>query len=125
MRKNGFDLSGYARDNWATLGPKLRGKLHFFAGEMDDFYLNLAVYRFQDMIAEVAGPDYPIRFEYCRPKKGHNWHPTAWAGVVRELPDHVRKTAPDGAPVRSEERRVGNEVSDTVLSRWFAYSLTQ
>src|SRR3546814_17484365 len=60
MREKGFDLSGYARDNWTTLGPKLRGKLHFFAGEMDDFYLNLAFYRFQEMIAEVAGKDYPI-----------------------------------------------------------------
>src|SRR3546814_3549173 len=45
MREHGFDLSGYARDNWATLGPKLRGKPHFFAGEMDDLYLNLAVDR--------------------------------------------------------------------------------
>jgi len=99
MREKGFDLSGYARDNWATLGPKLRGKLHFFAGEMDDFYLNLAVYRFQEMIAEVAGKDYPIRFEYGRPKKGHNWHHTDWAGVVREVADHVRKNAPAGAPV--------------------------
>src|SRR3546814_20523801 len=99
MRENGYDLSGYARDNWATLGPKLRGELHFFAGEMDDFYLNLAVYRFQDMIAAVAGPDYPISFEYGRPKKGHNWHHTDWAGVVREV----------AAPVRSEERREGKE----------------
>lgn len=99
MREHGFDLSGYARDNWATLGPKLRGKLNFFAGEMDDFYLNLAVYRFQDMVAEVAGPDYPIRFEYGRPKKGHNWHHTDWAGVVREVADHVRSAAPAGAPV--------------------------
>ena len=99
MRENGFDLSGYARDNWATLGPKLRGKLNFFAGEMDDFYLNLAVYRFEEMIAEVAGKDYPIRFEYGRPKKGHNWHHTDWAGVVREVADQVRKNAPAGAPV--------------------------
>ena len=29
-------------------GPKLAGKLHFFAGDMDDFYLNLAVYRFEE-----------------------------------------------------------------------------
>lgn len=99
MREHGYDLSAYVRDNWPVLGPKLSGKLNFFAGEMDDFYLNLAVYRFQDMIAEVAGKDYPIRFEYGRPKKGHNWHHTDWAGVVREVADHVRKTAPAGASV--------------------------
>jgi hypothetical protein len=64
---------------------------------MDDFFLNLAVYRFEAMIAEVAGSDYPIRFEYGRPKKGHNWHHTDWAGVVREMAAHVERTAPEGA----------------------------
>lgn len=97
MRDNGFDLSAHARRNWAALAPRLRGKIHMFAGEMDDFYLNLAVYQFHDMIREVAGEDYPIRFEYGRPKMGHNWHHTDWAGVVREVADHVRANAPAGA----------------------------
>ena len=99
MRAKGYDLSGYARDNWPTLGSKLRGKINMFAGEMDDFYLNLGVYRFQEMVAELAGADYPIRFEYGRPKKGHNWHHTDWAGVVREIAAYVRKIAPPGAPL--------------------------
>lgn len=99
MRAKGYDLSGFARDNWARLGPLLRGKIHMFAGEMDDFYLNLAVYRFQEMVTAVAGADYPIRFEYGRPKKGHNWHHTDWAGVVREVAAYVRKIAPPGAPI--------------------------
>jgi putative esterase len=99
MRDKGYDLSGFARDNWARLGPLLRGKIHMFAGEMDDFYLNLAVYKFQEMVAEVGGKDYPIRFEYGRPKKGHNWHHTDWAGVVREVADYVKKIAPAGAPI--------------------------
>ncbi len=66
---------------------------------MDDFSLNLGVYKFEDMIGEVGGKDYPIRFLYGRPKKGHNWHHTDWAGVVREVADHVRKNAPAGAPL--------------------------
>ena len=37
MRDNGYDLRDYAQKNWATLGPKVAGKLHFFAGDMDDF----------------------------------------------------------------------------------------
>ena len=96
MRTNGYDLSEYTRRNWATLGPKLRGKLNFFAGEMDDFYLNLAVYNYQSMLTEAAGPDYPARFEYGRPKKGHNWHHTNWAGVVREMAEHIKRNAPSG-----------------------------
>ena len=99
MRAKGYDLSGLARDNWTRLAPLLRGKIHMFAGEMDDFYLNLAVYKFQEMVREVAGADYPIRFEYGRPKKGHNWHHTDWAGVVREIDDYVRKIAPPGAAI--------------------------
>ncbi len=99
MRAKGYDLSAFARDNWARLGPLLRGKIHMFAGEMDDFYLNLGVYKFQEMVTEVAGSDYPIRFEYGRPKKGHNWHHTDWAGVVREVAAYVRKIAPPGARI--------------------------
>jgi hypothetical protein len=101
MRDNGYDLSAHVRNNWARLGPQLRGRLNFFAGEMDDFYLNLAVYQFQDMIREVGGADYPIRFEWGRPKKGHNWHHTDWAGVVREMAEHVRRNAPAGADTAS------------------------
>lgn len=97
MREHGYDLSAYARDNWATLGPRLRGKINLFSGEMDDFFLNLAVYGFQEMVAEAAGTDYPIRFEYGRPKKGHNWHHKDWAGVVREMAEHIERTAPEGA----------------------------
>ena len=99
MRDNGYDLSAHVRRNWDRLGPQLRGRINLFAGEMDDFYLNLAVYQFETMIREVGGADYPMRFEYGRPKKGHNWHHTDWAGVVREMADHVRRTAPAGADV--------------------------
>lgn len=99
MRAKGYDLSAFARDNWTRLGPLLRGKIHMFAGEMDEFHLNLAVYKFQEMVTEVAGSDYPIRFEYGRPKKGHNWHHTDWAGVVREVAAYVRRIAPPGAPI--------------------------
>ena len=99
MKENGYDLREFAERNWATLGPKLAGKLHFFSGDMDDFYLNLGVYKFQEMVTEVAGKDYPIRFEYGRPKKGHNWHHTDWAGVVREMGAYIRKIAPPGAKI--------------------------
>ena len=73
---------------------------------MDDFYLNLGVYKFQEMVTEVAGSDYPIRFEYGRPEKGHNWHHTDWAGVVREVAAYVRKIAPPARGSRSGTTRV-------------------
>ena len=58
-KEQGFDLREYAQRNWATLGPKLAGKLHFFAGDMDDFYLNLAVYQFEEFLK--VGDQSPLR----------------------------------------------------------------
>lgn len=96
-RKHGFDLTYYVADHWSTLGPKLKGKLHFVSGEMDDFYLNLAVYDFQHMIEKHAPAGYPISFTYGRPEKGHGWHNKDWAATVRDMATHVRETAPSGA----------------------------
>ena len=47
--------------NWATLGPKLRGKLHIWVGEADDYFLNNAVHLLDDFLrggqAAVRGED--------------------------------------------------------------------
>ena len=45
MKVKGYDLTDYLRTHWAAIGPSLVGKLHFYCGDMDSFYLNLAVYR--------------------------------------------------------------------------------
>lgn len=97
MRDHGYDLRYYAETNWSTLGPKLVGKLNFFAGDMDNFYLNLAVYRFQDFLKGTTNPHYEGRFEFGRPMKGHSWHLTDWAGMLREMSEYVKKNAPTGA----------------------------
>lgn len=96
MRDNGYDLTEYARRNWSTLGPKLVGKLNFFAGEMDNFYLNLAVYDFEAMLKATSNPHYAGRFEYGRPKQGHSWHHKDFSEMIREMAEHVKKTAPAG-----------------------------
>jgi hypothetical protein len=96
MRDHGFDLREYAQRNWTTLGPKLVGKLHFFAGDMDDFYLNLAVYDFQQMLESSTNPHYQAEFTYGRPMKGHSWHAWTWAGFARRAGAFVRSNAPAG-----------------------------
>ena len=85
MKENGYDLREYAQRNWATLGPKVAHKLHFFAGDMDDFYLNLAVYRFEEFAKSTTNPKSDATFVYGRPMKGHSWHNWTWAGFVREV----------------------------------------
>jgi hypothetical protein len=96
MRENGYDLREYAQRNWATLGPKLAGKLHFFSGDMDDFYLNLAVYRFEEFLKGTTNPKSDATFTYGRPMKGHSWHAFPWAEFVRQVGAHVRKNTPPG-----------------------------
>jgi hypothetical protein len=95
MRDHGFDLRDYAERNWSTLGPKLVGKLHFFAGDMDNFYLNLAVYDFEDFLTRVHAP---TDFTYGRPEKGHGWHSFTWAEMIRKMADAIKATGADATP---------------------------
>lgn len=95
MRENGYDLREYAQRNWSTLGPKVAKKLHFFAGDMDDFYLNLAVYRFEEFLKST--PDgKTVPFTYGRPMKGHSWHAFPWAELVRQMGAYVKQNTPTG-----------------------------
>lgn len=94
MRDNGFDLRAYAERNWETIGPKLVGKLHFFLPDMDDFYLNLAMYRFEEFLKGTTNPHVPGKFVYGRPMKGHSWHPDTWADLVRQMAAHVEENSP-------------------------------
>ena len=96
MRENGYDQREYLQRNWATLGPKLAGKLHFHSGDMDDFYLNLAVYRMEEFLKSTTNPRSDAVFEYGRPMKGHSWHEHTWAELVKQMGGHVEKRAPAG-----------------------------
>jgi hypothetical protein len=96
MRDHGYDLRAYAEQNWATIGPKVVGKLHFSAGDMDDYWLNLAVYKFEDFLKSTTNPHYTGDFVYGRPMKGHAWHPTTWADFIRRVATTIKGAAPTG-----------------------------
>jgi hypothetical protein len=96
MREHGYDLRAYIEKNWSTLGPKLAGKLHFIAGDMDNFYLNLAVYLLEDFTKKAANPPSDATFEYGRPMKGHSWHAKNFADMLREMAEQVKKNTPPG-----------------------------
>ena len=96
MRDHDYDLRFYLEKNWATIGPKLVGKIHVYCGDMDNFYLNLAVYRLEDFLRR-ANPAYGGSFEYGRPMKGHGWTPLNQAELVRTMANHITLNAPPGA----------------------------
>ena len=39
-----YDLRYILERDWKTLGPKLKGKIHIYTGDMDNWYLHNAVY---------------------------------------------------------------------------------
>lgn len=73
--KEHFDLRYYMERNWDWLGPKLAGKLHFICGDMDNFYLNEALYKLEAFLESTTDPYYDGSFIWGRPNKGHCWSP--------------------------------------------------
>jgi hypothetical protein len=96
MRDHGYDLRYFLEDNWPKIGPQLVGKLHLYCGDMDNYYLNLAVYLLEDFLKATTEPYYAGSFEYGRPMKGHGWHPSSWADLVRAIASHITRNAPRG-----------------------------
>lgn len=85
MRDHGYDLSYNIRTHWASLGPDLAGKIHVYVGDMDNYYLNLAVYLLQDSLEALKNPAANATFEYGRPMKGHGWQPMSNADLIRMM----------------------------------------
>ena len=106
--KENFDLSHIIARDWKTLGPKLRGKIHIYVGDMDNYYLNDAVYRAEAFLKGAKDPtfdgevDYGDRAEHC-----WNERPNAIARLRYHqmyIPRSVKfmeKTAPPGADLKS------------------------
>src|SRR5947209_1942363 len=90
FKAHDYDLRDYLERTWATLGPQLRGKIHVFTGDMDTFYLNLAVYRLEEFLTR-ARPAADAEFVYGRPMKPHGWQPWTNAALIRILAARAAK----------------------------------
>ncbi|HEX9579659.1 MAG TPA: hypothetical protein VF970_01005 [Gemmatimonadales bacterium] len=69
--RQNYDLSYILRRDWRTLGPKVKGKLFIYVGDMDNYYLNNAVYLTEEFLESTSDPyydgkvDYGDRAEHC------------------------------------------------------------
>ncbi|HEY1880180.1 MAG TPA: hypothetical protein VGG68_09630 [Caulobacteraceae bacterium] len=105
-----YDLSHIIERDWATLAPKLQGKLHIYVGSADTYYLNDAVYFTQDRLEALSPPwngevAYGDRAEHCwngDPKLSnalsrlhYNWQ------YLPKILDRIAATAPAGADLTS------------------------
>ena len=98
MRANGYDLVHYMRTHWPRIGKHLVGKLHFYAGDMDHYYLNLAVYLAEEFLESTKDPYYRGTFTYGRPMRGHT-RPVPIATLLRRMADAIVRDTPAGEPV--------------------------
>jgi hypothetical protein len=102
-----YDLTHIIRRDWRMLGPKLRGKLHIYAGDMDNYYLNNAVYLTEAMLDSLTDPpadaevDYGDRAEHCW--NGDHERANAYSRLryhqmfIPRIMDQIRRNAPAGA----------------------------
>jgi hypothetical protein len=69
--RENYDLRHILERDWETLGPKLAGKIHIYCGDMDNYYLNNAVYWTEEFLESTTDPyydgevDYGDRAEHC------------------------------------------------------------
>ncbi len=91
-----FDLRHILERDWATLGPKLVGKLHTGVGLMDNFFLDFGVYHMEEFLESTTDPYYGGTFWYGK-RGGHGWRPFGTAELLRRMADHIRGRAPEGA----------------------------
>ena len=109
--KENYDLRYILERDWATLGPRLEGKLHIYVGDMDNYYLNNAVYLAEEFLEGTTDPyyggevDYGDRAEHCWNGDHENGnHISRLRYNTMYLPkilERIDATAPEGADLSS------------------------
>jgi hypothetical protein len=105
-----FDLSYIIARDWATLAPKLKGKIHIYVGSGDNYYLTDSVYFAQERLESLQPPyegtiAYGDRAEHCwngDPKLGNAYSRLHYD--FQYLPlilERIAASAPPGADLKS------------------------
>jgi hypothetical protein len=107
-----YDLAAMMQRDWATLGPKLEGKLHFAVGDGDTYFLNNAVHRLQKQLDASRNPHSDATFqygpgmphcytggpgEYTMQENNADWTQR----ILPQMVAHMLATAPAGADTKS------------------------
>jgi hypothetical protein len=109
--KEHYDLGYILQRDWKTLGPKLQGKIHIYVGDMDNFYLNNAVYLMESFLESTKDPYYAGEVKYGD-RAEHCWNgdptrPNALSRLryhqmyIPRSVESILKTAPLGADLKS------------------------
>ena len=109
--RENYDLGHILRRDWQKgLGAKLRGKLNIYVGDMDNYYLNNAVYLVEEFLRKADPPfegeiEYGDRAEHCW--NGDPTRPNATSRLryvqmfAPKIVKRIEKSAPSGADLKS------------------------
>jgi Putative esterase len=109
--RENYDLSYILRRDWHKIGRKLEGKIHIYVGDMDNYYLNNAVYLVEEFLESTKDPyyggevDYGDRAEHCW--NGDHTRPNAISRLryhqmfAPRIVERILKSAPAGADLKS------------------------
>ncbi len=110
--RENYDLVHILRRDWNKgLGKKLEGKIHIYVGDMDNYYLNNAVYLAEEFLEGTTDPPYAgevaygDRAEHCW--NGDSTRPNAISRLryhqmfAPKIVERIEKSAPAGADLKS------------------------
>lgn len=104
--KENFDLRYIMERDWEKIGDKLEGKIHIYCGDMDNYYLNNAVYLTEEFLESTQNPYYAGEVLYGD-RAEHCWNgdPDLPNYITRlryhtmyldRIGERLKKTAPNG-----------------------------
>ena len=109
--RDNYDLRFIMERDWDTLGSKLEGKINIYCGDMDNYYLNNAVYLTEEFLEKTENPyyggdvDYGDRAEHCW--NGDHDNPNAISRLryhrlhIPKIMKRIEESAPAGADLTS------------------------
>jgi hypothetical protein len=109
--RENYDLTHIMKRDWALHGQDWKGKIRIYCGDMDNYYLNNAVYLAEEMLETTTSPyyegevDYGDRAEHCW--NGDHSQPNHISRLryhqmfIRKWANEVARVAPDGADLQS------------------------
>ncbi|WP_297796309.1 alpha/beta hydrolase-fold protein [uncultured Eudoraea sp.] len=109
--KENYDLRYILERDWDKLGDKLKGKIHIYCGDMDNYYLNNAVYKMEDFLENTSDPYYEgevlygDRAEHCwngNPEEPNHISRLRYNSMyVPKIMKRIAESAPPGADLNS------------------------
>ncbi len=109
--KENYDLAYILKRDWHMHGKDWEHKIHLYCGDMDNYYLNNAVYLAEEMLEETSAPyyngivDYGDRAEHCWNGDHENGNHISRLRYnqmfIQKYAEKIDKIAPEGADLKS------------------------